>query len=333
MRTGSWLGALLVAACGSNGTAVGADGSVDPQADAVLHDAPIDARVVSDIDAAVARYEDPLLFVRTRDGVASLFLAREDGTNAIELVDGEQPAWAPGRSAIAFSFREDDGFHDFGIYVLTPGASATRLATGRDPTWSPDGTRIVYAVREGLASMNADGTNQTLLLRTADVPYPPPPVSQDDFPIALWNPVFAPDGTTIAFDVSCSHDLYADAMWFVDSDGTDPRSRSASAYGWFQAWSPDSQRVVNASVGLLEVFDVASGDLTTIVDDDRVGSQSRSTWLSGGARLAFSAFRRTPEPFVRRIYSVASIGGMWAQVVPEDVAPGVYDDNDPQFAP
>ncbi len=282
------------------------------------HDGPVPI-----VDSAQARWEEPLLFVRTQAGVSTLYLAREDGSNATPLADGEQPAWAPGRTAIAFAFREDNGHYEFGIYVMWPGENPRRLATGRDPAWSPDGTRIVFAVEDGLAIMDADGGNQSLLLRREDVPDLTVPL--------LSNPTFAPDGATLAFERLPTNEVDAVDIWLVDANGTDPRPALSPAHpSWGPSWSPLGTSVSHASYGTLDAFDIATGDHRTVLQHNDISFWSLTTWSPGGDRIVFSAAKESHA--IRRIHSISVSGGSWPQLVPEVSGVGPYDDNDPQFA-
>ncbi|MGV8840719.1 MAG: TolB family protein [Bauldia sp.] len=85
------------------------------------------------------------------------------------------------------------------------------------PEWSPDGARIVFAGRrEGEAPdiyvMNVDGTGMTQLTDTEDGEY---------------DPVFSPDGTTIAYTRGVTAPNEDDGrfnVWAMDADGTNQRN-------------------------------------------------------------------------------------------------------------
>ncbi len=322
---------IVVVGCGSEAAPFGPDASVQPDVDAPVADARFDARDVPDVDAAVARYEDPLLFVRTRDGRKTLYVAREDGSNATPITAGETPAWQPGRTALAFEFADGDGW---GIYVIRPGESAQRLTSGRMPTWSPDGRKIVFVVEDvGLMEIGVDdGATEQPLVRNEAVAsafrFQP-----SEFRVWLRDPAISPDGQRIAIEVWASGDLIADSVWLVDRDGTNPTQVPSDWTTWNPAWSPNSQRLATVTIDRLGIDDVVGGDRIELVRAFGIGHPSGCTWLSGGAGIAFSMRRWETDRFVSRIHSIASTGGEWPQLVPDDTTAGIYDDEDPQFAP
>jgi hypothetical protein len=93
------------------------------------------------------------------------------------------PAWSPDGTTIAFT-------DQFGI-ESTPyqGGQATPLAEGGSgPSWSPNGTRIAFGRNGAIWTMNADGTNETMVTSH------PAPSSVSDS-----SPAWSPDGSGIVF--------------------------------------------------------------------------------------------------------------------------------------
>jgi Tol biopolymer transport system component len=120
----------------------------------------------------------------------------------------DYPVWSPDDSLIAYVHQDD--YDDASetpineqVWVMNAdGSNQHPLTTGgppkdQVPDWSPDGTRIAYASgtpdNEGIWVMHADGSGQTQLsgCRTGD---PSPCAAGSDI-----GPVWAPDGTRIAF--------------------------------------------------------------------------------------------------------------------------------------
>ena len=118
-------------------------------------------------------------------GAGAIFVAGADGSDVQQLTvpptgasDGF-PAWSPDGSTIAF-LRGGGGTSD--IYAVGADGSGLRQLTTSgdaiDPAWSPDGTKLVFAgecsagCSPFLYEMNADGSNATLLRRTAGFLFP-----------------------------------------------------------------------------------------------------------------------------------------------------------------
>ncbi len=324
MRWRFVIGCVVATGCGAGTTdQIASDAPTTlPDGFVPAHDAP-----VAVVDGALARWEEPLLFVRTQDGVSTLYLAREDGSNATPLTHGVQPAWAPGRTAIAFAFQEGPDFYDYGIYVIEPGRAARRLTTGKEPSWSPDGTRIVYVVEAGLATIAPDGSEFSMVLSNADVLVLEP--------ATLANPSFAPNGTRLVFEhnVEPNNDEI-DGVWVSNSNGTYTRQVDY-IWSWHPSWSATNARIAYSTYVGLNVHEVGIPGGTTIVPypaQFQESSLHHPVWISGGTRIAFSAFSGISSSR-RRIYSVPDTGGPWVQLIPDDSAGLDYQDNDLQFEP
>ncbi len=105
-----------------------------------------------------------LLYVKSTNGNADIYLQRVGGGNAVDLtrdspVDDTQPAFSPDGQQIAFRSERDGG----GLFIMgATGESARRLTdAGFNPSWSPDGKEIAFAT-EGVAGPQVRRTDSQL---------------------------------------------------------------------------------------------------------------------------------------------------------------------------
>jgi Tol biopolymer transport system component len=132
--------------------------------------------------------------------------------------EAQYPAWSPDGKHIAFSGVTSGIFR---LYVMNADGSELRPLTGgpKDgwPIWSPDGRQIAFGRGEGLAIMNADGSNQRMLSDEMGVP-------------ATWAP-----GDLVAFNCP----LGADAVGIcaLDADGKTILLLGGADAG-FPSWKP-----------------------------------------------------------------------------------------------
>jgi WD40 repeat protein len=162
--------------------------------------------------------------------------------------------------------------------VLVASASLSGAVTRAQPASTGAGTVVYTSNRDGdleIYGVNRDGTGLTQLTKNT---------AQEDSA-----PVPSPDGRLIAFHNS---NLGA-ALMNADGSG----GRKLSGCSSFDAWSPDSTKVVCGTTGL-SIVDVASGGVTQLTQ-----SGSNATWSPDGRTIAYW----DGSPY--RLWVVPSAGG------------------------
>jgi WD40 repeat protein len=154
-----------------------------------------------------------------------IYLMDADGSNVVRLTDDlaseYQPVWSPDGTRIAFARSlGDPQLSHPAIFTMDPDGTDARQISSADggsdfwPSWSPNGSQLVFAAirREdwGIWTVNADGSNEQLILGGTGAGY-------------VDNPVWSPDGSLIAFVGNLSVDDYSreDALYVMRPDGTD----------------------------------------------------------------------------------------------------------------
>ena len=215
-----------------------------------------------------------IMFGHSPDGIGDydLYVASADGSGPTRVTHASayHGQWSPDGTHLAY-MSPRSGYHQ--IYVSdTTGANEVQLTSDSSahdyPRWSPDGSRIAYTKDQSTWVMNADGSNQHLLLASSftDAVSWSPDGNQIAFggmEVFVMNadgshyhgltytpdhystaPVWSPDGTRIAFITS--RDSAATDIYMMNADGTNQTALTHSPYGVANeqiAWSPDGTRL------------------------------------------------------------------------------------------
>jgi Tol biopolymer transport system component len=132
-------------------------------------------------------------FTSTRDGSYKLYVVNVDGSGLTKIPQGDHqdwwPSWSPDGTKIAFATGTVGSERD--LATISPdGSNRTTLVRGwvNYPDWSPDGSQILFVDTTSGWDVFAIGSDGTGRIRLTDSP------DEEEF-----FPVYAPDGTQIAF--------------------------------------------------------------------------------------------------------------------------------------
>ena len=237
-----------------------------------------------------------IAYASARDGDLDIYLldlARGMTLNLTDTPENEnQPAWSPDGARLAF-MSDRAGNND--IYTIqvrcagwlaacgdTPLRLTTDPASDFDPAWSPGGAQIAFtSERFGYNEILTVASDGGLFHRLTD---------NDSLDA---NPAWSPDGRQIAFSTDRSERWTTD-IYVMNANGSDARRLLALPTNDFAPdWSPDGRRIAFASsgsdTGQLVVIDVATGELTRLLDDS--GFDSTPDWSPDGTTLALVSFR------------------------------------------
>jgi serine/threonine protein kinase/Tol biopolymer transport system component len=259
-----------------------------------------------------------LLFVRSVDGNADIYLQRVGGDNPQNLTadspaDDTQPAFSPDGQQIAFRSEREGG----GLFVMgATGESAKRLTdVGYNPAWAPDGRHLAFATEEVSRPLERRLHSK---LWTVDVASGQRRLIVGDDAV---QPSWSPHGQRIAYwaipDGSARR-----VLWTVPAAGGTPVPVIDDEHvNWNPVWSPDggSLYFVSDRSGSMNVWrvpvDEASGKV--LGKPEPVTTSSQSTGLLSlsrdGRRIVYATDegksnleRRELDPATRQVAGKAS---------------------------
>ncbi len=141
------------------------------------------------------------------------------------------PAFSSDGKKLAFDvWKSQEGETISNVKIMVINADGTDqkiLGSGAMPSWSPEGKRIAFSQLSpyGVAIMNADGSNRTLIEAGG------------------WGAQWSPDGRQIAYTVRSSGKANVRIYDLIEDTKTDVFAKGESPYSniyWNMAWSPDS---------------------------------------------------------------------------------------------
>ncbi|MGH7568531.1 MAG: TolB family protein [Gemmatimonadales bacterium] len=235
-------------------------------------------------------YVEKIAFQRGLDQPA-IGVVYADGSNAVTLVQGAGPTWAPDRARMAFAGLEcyyDYYYYDYCYYVglsvlNADGTGFARLTfDGSDgqPAWRPDGSKIVFATfrggRSGLYVVNPDGSG------LAPIPLPQS-VS------AVLKPAWSPDGAKVAFTCVIAAGNFD--ICVVNADGTGfLRLTSDPAEDAGPAWKPDGSQIAFSTrrYGTKAELALMNPDGSNVVRVNPLIAAWDPSWSPDGTRIVFA---------------------------------------------
>jgi Tol biopolymer transport system component len=177
-----------------------------------------------------------IVFSRFAGGGSSLYTVRADGSHLTKVTNSAaNPQWSPGSEAAA------------------------------NPQWSPDGRKIAFSGSDKIFIVDADGSDQRLLLDGTAGSGP-------------GVPSWSPDGTKLAFfNTPGGPGQFMAEVWTMTADGSEKRRlyHSACCVGsWSRpVWSPDGRKIA---------FAADSADGSFVVAADGTGLRRLSTASANG---------------------------------------------------
>jgi len=185
-----------------------------------------------------------IVFASDRDGSNKIYIMNSDGTGVYKLSDQlvYSPTWSPDGSKISFYYTDGD----FEVYIINSDGSGLTNVTNNGvsdslSSWFPDSYRLAFLQANNIYTMTYTGTEVTQITTTGSVSS-----------IAV-----SPYGNKFAYE-------YINAIWVMNSDGTNPVNLTSSYVSQAQraSWSPSGESIVFASNSFPREISVIKSDGT-----------------------------------------------------------------------
>lgn len=118
---------------------------------------------------------------------------------------------------------------DTWLYRPRTGETRKLISGTTEARWSPDGKSIVFTRADGLYLAGGDGASERKVATGS----------------GLLRPVWAPDGTRIAWQQNAAANQAAGDIWVLELGSGEARK---IAHGAYPAWAPDSKRLAYVTV-------------------------------------------------------------------------------------
>jgi len=243
-----------------------------------------------------------IAFRSYRDRVWDIYVMNADGSGVVNVTNNPRvdtdPVWSPDGRRIAFRSNRDGNLE---IYVVNADGSgllnlSDNPASDRRHAWSPDGSAVAFvSSRDGREQVYVVGADGSGLRRITHNPYT---IDGQEQVVALSDPVWSPDGGSLALVVSDLNSVYSN-LGRVDvesgdlqmlTSGTDQHGRPL--------WSPEgaslvcySKRNDNWDIYLLEgLMDPGMPPVVVRLTEDPADDWF-PVWSPDGSRVAFTSER------------------------------------------